>query len=187
MPGRPERLYQLRFDENFKPTGPEDVTPPGFAGWNFTDFTTRQERLGQRLARFVYEVRQPIRVISSAEAARYLQDHIYSPFSEFSQEEMWALLLNTRNDVTHQAMVYRGTVNSVLVRATEILRPAVEVNAVSLILSHCHPSGDPTPSPEDVRVTQQLNQAASLLDLQLLDHIIVGKDHWVSLKERALF
>jgi DNA repair protein RadC len=187
MSRHPERLYQLRFDENFKPTVPEDVTPPGFPGWGFADFTGRQERLGQRLARFVYEVKEPIRVISSAEAARYLQDHIYSPFSEFSQEEMWALLLNTRNDVTHQAMVYRGTVNSVLVRATEILRPAVEVNAVSLILSHCHPSGDPTPSPEDVRVTQQLNQAANLIDLQLLDHIIVGKDRWVSLKERGLF
>lgn len=83
-------------------------------------------------------------------------------------------------------MIYRGTVNAVSIRQAELLKEAVRVNSPSLILSHIHPSGDPTPSPEDVQVTRQVNEAAKLLGIDLVDHIIVGKDTWVSLKERGL-
>jgi DNA repair protein RadC len=83
-------------------------------------------------------------------------------------------------------MIYRGTVNTVSIRQAELLKEAVRVNSPSLIISHIHPSGDPTPSPEDVQVTRLVKEAAELLDIELVDHIVVGKGTWVSLKERGL-
>ena len=108
------------------------------------------------------------------------------PFDQFSQEEMWVLLLNSRTRITHEVMVYRGTVNSALVRVPELFKEAIKVNAPGLILSHCHPSSDPEPSPEDAMITRQARLAAELLDIDLLDHIVVGKDAWVSLRQRGL-
>ena len=83
-------------------------------------------------------------------------------------------------------MVYRGTINTVYIRPAEVFKEAVRVNAPALLLSHVHPSGDPTPSPEDVRVTEEVVQAGKLLNISVLDHIVVGKDVWISLKERGL-
>jgi DNA repair protein RadC len=83
-------------------------------------------------------------------------------------------------------VVYQGTVNSSVVRAAEVFRPAVSRNCLSIVVVHNHPSGDPTPSPEDIRTTEQLRKAGELLDIELLDHIVVGQHRWVSLKERGL-
>jgi DNA repair protein RadC len=161
---RHERLYQLRLDLNpRKPNSP------------------RKES-----GRFVRRVNESVRIACPGDLARYLQENIYTPFEYFDQEELHALLLNTKNLITHEAMVYRGTINCVQVRAAEMLKEAVRVNAPAFVLSHCHPSGDPTPSPEDVQVTRHVREAAMLLDIELLDHIIIGKDRWVSLKERGL-
>lgn len=174
----PERLYQLRFDGQFQPSPGHEVTPSGFDA----SFFNKRKRLG----RFIAETTDYVQVTSPAAAAQYLQDNIYTPFDEFDQEEMWVLLLNAKNRITHSAMVYRGTVSQALIRTAEVLKPAVRVNASTLILSHCHPSGDPTPSPEDMETTKHLYSAAALLGIEILDHIIVGKDRWVSLKERGL-
>jgi DNA repair protein RadC len=83
-------------------------------------------------------------------------------------------------------MVYRGQVGQISIRGAELLKEAIRVNAPSLILSHCHPSGDPTLSTEDVTITGLINEVANLLGIELLDHIVVDKDSWVSLKERGL-
>ena len=123
---------------------------------------------------------------SPSDATHYLLERFYTPLEDFDQEEMWVLLLNTKNRVTHEVMVYRGQVSTVLIREAELLKEAIRVNAPALILSHCHPSGDPTPSPEDVHVTSSVNKAASLLGITLMDHLVIGKDSWVSLKERGL-
>jgi DNA repair protein RadC len=96
------------------------------------------------------------------------------------------LLLNRKNRITHEAMIYRGTVDAIQVRTAELFKEAVRVNAPVLLLSHCHPSGEPTPSPEDIHLTQVAHQAARLLDIELLDHIVVGRDLWVSMKEQGL-
>ncbi len=96
------------------------------------------------------------------------------------------LLLNNKHQVTHEVMVYRAQVNAINISEAELLKEAVRVNAPALVLSHCHPSGDPAPSPEDINVTNLANNAASLLGLTLVDHLIVGKDSWVSLKQRGL-
>lgn len=102
------------------------------------------------------------------------------------QEEVWTASLDTKNRVLNLAKVYRGNVNSSIIRPGEILRDAVRLNATAVILAHNHPSSDPTPSPEDVQATRSLRQAAGLLGLDLLDHLIICPGRWVSLKERGL-
>jgi len=103
-----------------------------------------------------------------------------------AQEQLRVLLLNTRNQVMGQRVIYIGNVNSSVVRPAEVLRAAVIENAPSIIVSHNHPSSDPTPSPEDVSITRDLAAAAKLLGIDLLDHVVIGGDRWVSLKERKL-
>jgi DNA repair protein RadC len=102
------------------------------------------------------------------------------------QEELWAAGLDTKNRVISFSKVYRGNVNSSIIRTGEVLRDAVRHNATAVVVAHNHPSGDPTPSPEDVTVTRHLREAAALLGIDLLDHLIIGPDCWVSLKERGL-
>lgn len=103
-----------------------------------------------------------------------------------AQEQLRVLCLDTKNHVIAQPVVYQGTINSSAVRAAEVFRPAVTRACLSVIVVHNHPSGDPTPSPEDIRTTEQLRQAGALLDIELLDHIIIGKSAFCSLKERGL-
>ena len=103
-----------------------------------------------------------------------------------AQEQLRVLLLNTRNQVMGQRVIYIGNVNSSVVRPAEVLRAAVIDSAPSIIIAHNHPSGDPTPSPEDVSITRELDQAGKLLGIDLLDHVVIGGDRWVSLKERKL-
>ena len=106
--------------------------------------------------------------------------------SALAQEQLRVLLLNTRNQVVAQRIVYQGNVNSSVVRPAEVLRAAVIDNAPSIIVSHNHPSGDPTPSPEDVAITRDLVASAKLLGIDLLDHIVIAADRYVSLKEKKL-
>ena len=105
---------------------------------------------------------------------------------DLAQEQLRVLLLNTRNQVMAQRIVYQGNVNSSVVRPAEVLRAAVIDNAPSIIVSHNHPSGDPTPSPEDVAITRDLAASAKLLGIDLLDHIVIGGSKFVSLKEKKL-
>lgn len=102
------------------------------------------------------------------------------------QEHLRVVLLNTRNQVLGVREIYVGNVNTAVVRGAEVFRPAIREGCTSIIIVHNHPSGDPTPSPEDVRITRDLFQAGKLLDIELLDHIVVGQQRFVSLKERGL-
>ena len=103
-----------------------------------------------------------------------------------AQEQLRVLLLNTKNQVLGQRVIYQGNVNSAIVRPAEVLRPAVIEAVPSIIISHNHPSQDPTPSPEDAAITRELAQAGKLLGIELLDHIVIGGERFVSLKERGL-
>lgn len=131
-------------------------------------------------------VREEVEVISPQAAGRYLLEKVFTPFELFDQEETWVLLLNTKHKITHEAMVYRGTVNSAIIRPLEIFKPAAQINATAIVLSHNHPSGDPSPSPEDIAVTRSIYQASQILGVEFLDHIVIGKDRWVSLKNMRL-
>jgi len=103
------------------------------------------------------------------------------------QEYLYVLLLDTRNRVMAPPVeVYHGSLNTSLIRVGEVFREAVKVNAAGLILAHNHPSSDPSPSPEDVAVTRAVVEAGKLLDVEALDHLVIGNPQWVSLKERGL-
>jgi DNA repair protein RadC len=99
-------------------------------------------------------------------------------------EQMRILVLDTKNRVVENISRYKGTVNSSVLRAAEIYRPAVIRNCPAVIICHNHPSGDPTPSPEDIAVTQQLVTAGQHLDIELVDHLVIGNHRFISLKER---
>ena len=106
--------------------------------------------------------------------------------SGLAQEQLRVLLLNTKNLVVGQRVVYQGNVNSSMIRPAEVLRPAVMEAVPSIIVCHNHPSQDPTPSPEDAAITRELAQAGKLLGIELLDHVVIGGERSVSLKERGL-
>jgi len=102
------------------------------------------------------------------------------------QEQLRVLVLNTKNQVLAIPTISSGTVNQSQVRPAEVFRPAIRANAPSIIIVHNHPSGDPTPSKEDVSVTRDLVSAGRLLDVDVLDHIVIGMGRFVSLKDRGL-
>ncbi|MCB9155598.1 MAG: DNA repair protein RadC [Caldilineaceae bacterium] len=102
------------------------------------------------------------------------------------QEQMRTVLLDTKNRITRITTVYSGSLNTAVVRVGEVFREAVRANSAGVVVVHNHPSGDPTPSPEDVRVTQMIVEAGALLDIDVLDHLIIGRNRFVSLKERGL-
>jgi DNA repair protein RadC len=136
--------------------------------------------LGRRLVLESPEERSIVH--SPADAAELVQYEM----SALEQEELRVLLLDTRNRVQHIETVYRGSVNSSQVRVAEIFKAAIRRNATNLLVIHNHPSGDPTPSPDDIAITRAILQAGELLDVKLLDHIIIGSGRFVSLKERGL-
>ena len=97
-------------------------------------------------------------------------------------EELRTLLLNTKNVVVAEQTVYVGNLAGSAVRVGEVFREAVRRQAAALVVVHNHPSGDPTPSADDLRITAELVQAGRLLDIELLDHVVIGAEGWVSLR-----
>ncbi|HET9436550.1 MAG TPA: DNA repair protein RadC [Candidatus Limnocylindrales bacterium] len=119
-------------------------------------------------------------------SARDVADRLVLQMARLEREELRVVLLNTKNVVLRVATVYQGNVSSSLVRVGELFRDAVRLNASGLILVHNHPSGDPTPSPDDLHLTAETLAAGRLLDIDLLDHVVVGHDAWVSLRDRGV-
>ena len=136
--------------------------------------------LGRRLLAAAPEERAQI--TSPADAANLLM----SEMMFLEQEHLRVILLDTRSRVLSSPTVYVGSLNTSVIRVGELFRAAIKANAAAIIVAHNHPSGDPSPSPEDVNVTRQIVQAGKLLDIQLLDHIVIGRQRFVSLKERGL-
>jgi DNA repair protein RadC len=102
------------------------------------------------------------------------------------QEHLRVILLDTRNRVVNIEKLYIGSLNASTVRVGEVFRAAIQRSAAAVIVVHNHPSGDPTPSPEDVALTRSIVQAGKLLDIDVLDHLVIGHNRWVSMKERGL-
>lgn len=136
--------------------------------------------LGRRLLIESPEERPQVR--SPADAASLLM----SAMSMLEQEELRVMRLDTKNRVQGTSEVYKGSLNTSLIRVGELFRDAIRYNSAAVIVAHNHPSGDPTPSPEDVAVTRQIAEAGRLLDIEVLDHLIIGHQRFVSLKERGL-
>ncbi len=136
--------------------------------------------LGYRVARADLGARPQIS--SPHDAALYLRSYM----TGLEQECVYVLLLDTKNRIIETVEVYQGALNSASIRACELWRIATRRNAAAIIVAHNHPSGDPTPSPEDVSVTRRLVDAGKILDIPVLDHLVIGHNRHVSLKERGL-
>jgi DNA repair protein RadC len=117
---------------------------------------------------------------------RDVADRLILQMGRLEREELRVVLLDTKNHVLRVSTVYQGNVSTSLVRVGELFRDAVRLNAANVILVHNHPSGDPTPSPDDLHLTAEALAAGRLLDIDLLDHLVVGHDAYVSLRDRGV-
>ncbi len=136
--------------------------------------------LGKRL--LVASPEERPQITSPADAANLLMPEM----GLLEQEHLRTLLLDTKHHVLASPTVYQGNVNTSVIRVGEVFREAIKGNCAAIIVAHNHPSGDPTPSADDVRVTEQIVQAGKLLDIEVLDHLIIGRQRYVSMKERGL-
>ena len=112
---------------------------------------------------------------------RYLED-----MRKLKKEQFRGLYLNTRNKVIHDEIISIGTLTTNLVHPREVFQPAIEYLAAGLIITHNHPSGDPNPSEEDLKVTKQMQEVGKTMAIDLLDHIIIGGEKYISLRDRGL-
>lgn len=135
--------------------------------------------LGKRLMRSTTEARPTIR--TAEDAAQLVMD-----MGSLPQETVRVILLDTAKRVVAIPTIYMGTINASVVRTAEIFREAIIRNCPALILVHNHPAGDPSPSPEDLKLTRILASAGHLLDIQVIDHLIIGHNRWVSIKDMGL-
>lgn len=136
--------------------------------------------LGRRMLLASPEDRFVVR--SPADVAQLLM----AEMSHLEQEHFRVLYLDTRNRLLGIETIYVGSLNASHIRVGEVFRDAVKRNCAAIIVAHNHPSGDSTPSPEDVEVTRQLVDAGNLLDIEVLDHLVIGQQRFVSLRERGL-
>ena len=137
--------------------------------------------LGRRLVSLAPEERAPL---NSPEDVANL---ISAEMSSLEQEHLRVLLLNTRHELLGIREIYSGNVSSAVVRVAEVFRPAIRDNAPFIIVAHNHPSGDPTPSEDDVKVTRDLVAAGKLLGVEVLDHLVIGDgNRFVSLNQKGL-
>lgn len=136
--------------------------------------------LGRRLISVRGEERP--KITSPADAANLLMTEM----AFLEQEHLRLVLLDTRNYAISMPTIYIGSLNTSVVRIGELFRAAVRANAAAMIVAHNHPSGDPSPSPEDINVTREMVKAGKLMSIEVLDHVIIGRMRYVSLKERGL-
>jgi DNA repair protein RadC len=136
--------------------------------------------LGRRLAVLSPEERP---LVGSPEDVANL---LGTEMAALEQEELRVVLLDTKHRIVRTETVYRGSVNQAQVRVAEIFRDAVRQQATAIVAVHNHPSGDPTPSAADVALTVEIVAAGQLLDIELLDHLIIGQGRWLSLKRLGL-
>ena len=135
--------------------------------------------LGRRLA--IAEARVEI-IHGPEDVARFAMPH----FRHETKEHFAVLLLNTKNHILAMPVISQGSLTASVVHPREVFEAAVRHSAASMILLHNHPSGDPSPSREDIAVTERLVKAGQIMDIPVLDHVIIGNDSFASLKEKGL-
>nr|WP_285890831.1 DNA repair protein RadC [Mesobacillus maritimus] len=135
--------------------------------------------IGRRLSSHTHENRYVIR--SPEDGANYLMHDM----KYLSQEHFVCLYLNTKNQVIHRQTIFIGSLNASIVHPREVFKEAVRRSAASIICAHNHPSGDCSPSREDIEVTKRLVECGKMLGIDLLDHLIIGDNKYVSLKEKG--
>ena len=166
----------------------------GLGRASFTELTDEKGVSEAKACQLLAALELGRRAVSLAREDKPLINHprdIYNllgaEMSGLDQEHIKVVLLNTRNEVMSVHDIYKGNVHTAIIRVAEVLRPAIRENAPALVAVHNHPTGDPEPSAQDVSMTVDVRQAAELLDIELVDHVIIGKGgRFSSLKEHNL-
>ncbi|EPD54288.1 DNA repair protein RadC [Paenisporosarcina sp. HGH0030] len=135
--------------------------------------------LGRRLS--LQQTDEKFTVRSPKDAATFLMTDMTS----LKQENFVCLFMNVKNQVIHKQTIFIGSLNASIVHPREIFREAVKRSAASIICAHNHPSGNPSPSPEDIEVTKRIQEAGHIMGIELLDHVIIGDHQFISLKEKG--
>lgn len=135
--------------------------------------------LGRRISNLTYDDRYVIR--SPEDGANYVMNDMRF----LTQEHFVALYLNTKNQVVHRQTIFIGSLNASIVHPREVFKEALRRAAASIICFHNHPSGDPSPSREDIEVTRRLAECGKILGIEVLDHLIIGDKKYVSMKEKG--
>ncbi|MFC4356016.1 DNA repair protein RadC [Chryseomicrobium palamuruense] len=134
---------------------------------------------GRRLA--VQDAQDRVTVRSPKDAADYIKHDLH----HLMQEHFVLLFLNVKNQIIHKQTIFIGGLSASIVHPREVFREAIKKSCASIIAVHNHPSGNPTPSPEDIAVTKRLKDAGEIMGIELLDHLIIGDHQFISLKEKG--
>lgn len=135
--------------------------------------------LGRRMSQYKPNERYVIR--SPEDGADYVMEEMRN----LNQEHFVVLFLNTKNQIIHRQTIFIGSLNASIVHPREVYREAVKRSAASIICAHNHPSGDPSPSQEDIHVTRRLVECGKMIGIELLDHLVIGDRKFISLKEKG--
>ncbi len=173
-----------------------DNCPQGLAGvhqWTYEKLT-KLKGIGAVKATQILCVLELARRLSKSDALKHLSFTSPASIAEYymedmrhqRQEHMKLLMLNTKTMLIGESNISKGTVNASLISPRELFIEALERNAVSIILLHNHPSGDPTPSKEDILITKRICEAGNLIGIELLDHIIIGNNCYISFVEKQM-
>jgi DNA repair protein RadC len=139
--------------------------------------------IGLRIAELKTDYESSTRITSPATAIRYCLHRFGRMARESQQEEFWVVTLNTKNVPIECHQITVGTLRNSLVHPREVFRPAIRDAANCIMVVHNHPSGDPTPSDQDISVTERLEQTAEVVGIPVIDHIVVGADKAISIQE----
>ena len=169
--------------EHYRPQ-PEQLS---FLAPDDVELLTMMRRLLSEASR-IYEARSGLSLHEPViiQQPRDVFEHLRAEMGELSQEQLRTVTVVARQQVLSTHLLYQGTVSGTPVRVAEVFRPAILDNATGLFVVHNHPSRDPTPSPQDIYLTEQLRQAGKILDIELMDHLIIAGDSYTSLRERGL-
>lgn len=137
---------------------------------------------------FGYRIQQSTQLkLGKVSSSYQIAQNLIYELQDFQQEHLVCLYLNTKNEVIKQETVFKGSLNQSVAHPREIFRSAVKYSAARLILAHNHPSGNPTPSESDIHFTQRMQKCGKMMGIEVLDHIIIGEQVYISMREENFF
>ncbi|MGX7273691.1 MULTISPECIES: RadC family protein [Enterococcus] len=137
---------------------------------------------------FGYRIQQSTQLkLGKVSSSYQIAQNLMYELQDFHQEHLVCLYLNTKNEVIKQETVFKGSLNQSVAHPREIFRSAVKYSAARLILAHNHPSGNPTPSESDIHFTQRMQKCGKMMGIEVLDHIIIGEQVYISMREENFF
>lgn len=137
---------------------------------------------------FGYRIQQSTQLkLGKVSSSYQIAQNLIYELQDFQQEHLVCLYLNTKNEVIKQETVFKGSLNQSVAHPREIFRSALKYSAARLILAHNHPSGNPTPSESDIHFTQRMQECGKMMGIEVLDHIIIGAQVYISMREENFF